>query len=161
MKRITIAVLALFTIAFTIPAHADILSPSRHIHRNTNLTITATASDAITTPTDPISFVSAITDKLGAKEGFGIDRHGVVNYAATTLYTFQQFPVGLNVGVINGDGVAETADINIGSLLPAANDPLTTVFDYAWAGGGLDQRDLNGSWGTSWIAEAQIKFSFN
>lgn len=160
MKKLYLflAISMYFLIAVPV-AHADIFGPK---HENVNYKINAKASDSLSLPLDPITVVGEISDKLGTKEGVGLDKWGVVNYAATTLYTYNTFvPIGFNIGAINTDGVGETVDFNLGSVLPADNDPLTSILKYAWVGGGVDERYIDNNWKASWLVDVQIKFAFN
>lgn len=165
MKRFTIAVLALFTILLTTQAHADIIDNGNH-HKNTNLKVSSlSTNDALNLPdaSTIFGFFGTVADKLGAREGFIVDKWGISNYAATTFYTLPSVPVSFDFGMVNADGVATTVDYNLGSFLSGQNDPFSSLFQYIWIGGGLRESnfaktsDDKATWHESLVGDVQFK----
>lgn len=150
-KPIIAAVLALFAVCLTIPAHADIFPPIGESPK-------AKVSEPMAIPgVDPgtiIADAAQIAATLGTKEGgmYDFNRHEYVNYAAATLITYAPYGLSLDFGVLNTDGVAASIDWNIGGAIPHQDAPLLSFFQYVYVGFGVGERytDINDGNGSNW-----------
>lgn len=163
MKKLAIVFIALFTIAFTIPAYADIFGP-RPVKK-----MSAVQGEQLAYPVDPgtiLDYLTKIEQYLSPREGvfYDFNQSEFVNYAAATIYTYQPAGISLDFGALNTDGVALTIDWNAGAFIPADQVPLLNLVKYLYIGGGVGARDIdtgNGNrWHTAYGVDAQFKFTF-
>ncbi len=163
MKRMSIALVALFAVLFTVPAHADVFG-GRTDHR-----LSALQNQDLAYPVEAgtiLADLTKISSYLGVREGFFYDfnQSDFCNYAASTLYTTDA-GVSVSIGALNTDGFASTVDYNVGAHIPSENVPLMNLLQYLYVGAGIGARDIdNGDGQTKWRAaygvDTQLKFTF-
>ncbi len=165
MKRFTLALVAVFALALTIPAYADIFPPIGETPK-------AKLMEPMAIPgVDPGTIIAdgaQIAAALGTKEGgfYDIGRREYVNYAAATIITYAPYGLSLDFGALNTDGLAVSVDWNIGGAIPKQDAPLLNLFQYVYVGFGVGERytDLNDGAGSKWRSAygpvAQFKLTF-
>jgi len=162
-KALMLLIMGLFIGSF---AYADLI-PNGSVPQKQKLS--AQNEQLSVDPTTIISEVTAAANRLGVREGvfYNFNKREITNYAAATIYTLPQFPLAIDFGAINTDGVALTVDYNIGSAIPAGNDALTGLLQYLYVGGGVDARyvdknsvDPTKTWQVGVGLDAQFKGTF-
>jgi len=131
---------ALFVLAImlclSIPAQADIFENSKtKALKASNTTATAISPDDLNTILD---VVKTVGDRLGVRDGYfyDIETNSHYNYAAVTVYTEPNTNIAADIGILNLNGIAASADYNLGSLIPAG-DPVGNLLQYAYVGFGV------------------------
>ena len=161
MNKALLVVLVL-ALALTGAAYADVFGPR------------PMKADINGVPTDAGSLLNEVTaaaNYLGVREGavYDIGRREFCNYAAATLYTVQNpvVPVAIDFGAVNTDGIALTADANIGAAMPAQGVPIASALQYLYVGCGVLERNLAKSdtdpttqWKTSFGVDVAFKGTF-
>lgn len=169
-------IIALFLFCFLlqpIAAHADIWG-ERHGQPAPfevgGLKQSSTYKAAPIPSDDILSNLASIIGALGVKEGayYDIEHNEFVNYAAATLVTFDPVPVSIDLGMLNTDGAALTANYNVGDAIPVENVPVMKFLKYLYLGGGIGARYLEPeddpsaekAWEFSYGLSAMFKFVY-
>lgn len=147
-------------------AHADIFG-GRPAQKMKATAASYTSAADYVDPGTILDGTSQILGYLGTREGafYDFKQGEFVNYLAATIYTEPSTGIAFDIGMLNTDGVALTADYNLGALVPSQDVPVMNLLQYLYVGGGVGARFIddsagNKNWQAAYGFDAQFKFTF-
>lgn len=161
MKNIILSIMLVFGLCGV--ANADIFNPLPN-HNKAFLT-SVNGSSAISG--NILTDASTIINYLGVKEGeaYNFNQHKWVTTTGATLISYTPWNLGIDIQMLNADGVVAGLSWNVGNYLPVANIPVMqyTQYLYFFGGAGVEQKtegDGTTPMKFASVAGAEFKFTF-